>query len=217
MHKISTVVFTALLLSSSHASAQSSGCEEGFVSLFDGKTLSGWMGATDGYEVKEGAIVCIPKVGGNLFSDKEYGDFHLKLEFRLTPGGNNGLAIRSPNVKGSAAYQGIELQVLDNTAEKYSKLKPYQYHGSVYGIVPAKREGLKPTGEWNRQEVIYRGSHMTVILNGVTIVDADVIEASTPNTMDGKDHPGAKRTRGHIGFLGHGSAEAFRNLRIKEL
>lgn len=217
MHRLSILTFAAVLLTNSTIFAQSSGCEFGFVSLFDGKTLDGWMGATDGYEVKDGAIVCIPKIGGNLFTEKEYGDFHLKLEFRLTPGGNNGIAIRSPNIKGSAAYEGIELQVLDNTAEKYSKLQPYQFHGSVYGIVPAKREGLKPVGEWNRQEVIFQGSHIKVILNGVNIVDADVTEASTPQTMDGKAHPGVKRTKGHIGFLGHGSAEAFRNLRIKEL
>jgi hypothetical protein len=217
MHKISMLALFLVLLSGATASAQASQCEEGFVSLFDGKSLDGWIGATDGYEVKEGAIVCIPKIGGNLFTEKEYGDFHLKFEFRLTPGGNNGIAIRSPNIKGSAAYEGIEIQILDNSAEKYQKLQPYQFHGSVYGVIPAKREGLKPVGEWNSQEIIYQGSRIQVILNGITIVDGDVLEASNPQTIDGKNHPGLKRTKGHIGFLGHGSAEAFRNLRIKEL
>lgn len=194
-----------------------SAAADDFVSLFNGKNLEGWVGSLDGYKVVDGAIVCIPDKGGNLFTKDEYSDFHLKFEFKLPPGGNNGLGIRCPIVEGSAAYSGIELQVLDDTAEKYAKLQPYQYHGSVYGIVPAKRGHLKPVGEWNTQEVIAKGRHVKVILNGAVIVDANLDEASTPKTMDGKDHPGVKRTTGHIGFLGHGSDVAFRNLHIKDL
>lgn len=189
----------------------------GFKPLFNGKDLEGWTGSVDGYKVEEGAIVCIPKKGGNLFTKEEFANFHLKFDFQLEAGGNNGLGIRCPLVKGSAAYAGIELQILDNKAEKYAKLHPYQYHGSVYGVVPAKRGFLKPAGEWNHEEVIADGPHIKVILNGHTIVDADIEEASTPKTMDGKDHPGLKRKSGHIGFLGHGSRVAFRNLEIKTL
>jgi len=190
--------------------------DEGFVSLFNGRDLTGWIGATKGYAVEEGAIVCLKKGGGNLYAKKEYSDFHLKFEFRLTPGANNGLGIRTPTGV-NAAYQGMELQILDNSAPKYANLKPYQFHGSVYGVVPAKRGHQKKVGEWNRQEVIAKGGHITVILNGATIVDADVWKIDPAKTMDGRPHPGLHNKKGHIGFLGHGSRVEFRHIRIKEL
>jgi len=118
---------------------------------------------------------------------------------------------------GDAAYKGYELQILDNTAPVYSNLKPYQYHGSVYGIIPAKRGFLKPVGQWNYQEVKIKGDDIKITLNGTTIVEGNIHEASKDGTPDGKDHPGLKRTSGHIGFLGHGSLLWFRNIRIKEL
>jgi len=188
--------------------------DEGFVPLFNGRDLDGWTGDTDGYVVEDGKIICRP--GGNLYTEKEYSDFALRFEFKLTPGANNGLGIRAP-LEGDAAYVGMEIQILDNTADGYKDLKPYQYHGSIYGVVPAGRGYLKPVGEWNFEEVIARGNLITVNLNGTTIVDADIREASTPETMDGRPHPGLKRTTGHIGFLGHGSPVEFRNIRIKEL
>lgn len=191
---------------------------DGFASLFNGKDLNGWVGNKTAYQAKDGLIVVDPKGGGggNLFTEKEYSDFILRFEFQLTPGANNGLGIHAP-LEGDAAYVGKELQILDNTAPIYADLKPYQYHGSVYGIIPAKRGYLNPVGAWNREEVIVRGSQVKVILNGTTIVDGDFLEASKNGTMDGRDHPGLKRTKGHIGFLGHGSALKFRNIRIKDL
>ncbi len=110
----------------------------GFVSLFDGISLTGWQGATDGYTVVDGAIQCLPGKGGNLLTEKEFSDFELRMEFRLPPGGNNGVGLRAP-AQGHVATEGIEIQILDNTAEKYKTLAPYQYHGSVYGLIPAKR------------------------------------------------------------------------------
>ena len=190
--------------------------EDGFVSLFDGKTLAGWEGSVNGYEVEEGAIYCKVKGGGNLYTAKEYGDFHFKFEFQLTPGANNGIGIRTPR-NANPAYAGMEIQVLDNTAEKYSKLQDWQYHGSVYGVVAAKRGALKPVGEWNEQSIICKGSHIQVILNGEVIVDADLKKASDPKTIDGKNHPGLEREQGYIAFCGHGARVGFRNLRIKEL
>ena len=192
--------------------------EEGFVPLFNGKDLSGWTGDTTSYVAESGKIVVYPRrgSGGNLYTEKEYSNFILRFEFKLTPGANNGLGIRAP-LSGDAAYVGMELQILDNTADRYKNLRPYQFHGSIYGVVPAKRGYLKPVGEWNFEEVIANGSQITVKLNGVTIVDADIDKASTPETMDGKEHPGLKRDKGHIGFLGHGSNLEFRNIRIKEL
>lgn len=190
--------------------------EQGFIPLFNGQDLNGWIGDPNGYSIENGTIVVNPKGGGNLYTEREYIDFIFRFEFKLTPGANNGLGIRTP-LEGDAAYVGMELQILDNTAPKYQNLKPYQYHGSIYGVVPAKRGYLRPVGEWNQEEVIVKGSRIKVILNGVTIVDADIKKAVASGTMDGKEHPGLKRSRGHIGFLGHGSRVEFRNIRIKEL
>ena len=156
------------------------------------------------------------KAGGNVYTADEYGDFIFRFEFKLTPGANNGLGIRT-GLSGDAAYSGMELQILDDTAAKYATLQPYQYHGSIYGVVPAKRGHQKPVGEWNSQEVIAKGPQITVNLNGTTIVDADIEKASTPKTMDGRDHPGLKNPKGHIGFCGHGDYLEFRNIRIKPL
>jgi hypothetical protein len=190
---------------------------DGFKLLFNGKDLTGWQGNTKGYVVRDGMIFVEPELGGgNLYTADEYSDFIMRFEFQLTPGANNGLGIRTP-LKGDPAYSGIELQILDNTADKYKDLQDYQYHGSVYGVVPAKRGHLKPVGDWNYQEVIAKGNQITVKLNGTTIVDADIEKASTPKTIDGKDHPGLKRDKGYIAFCGHGDKLAFRSLRIKPL
>jgi len=189
--------------------------EEGFVSLFNGKDLSGWTGDTKGYLAEDGMIVCKP--GGVLYTEKEYSDFIFRFEFKLTPGANNGIGIRWPG-KGDAAYAGMEIQILDDTAEKYAKLQPYQYHGSIYGIVPAKRGHLKPVGEWNVEEISAIGPHIKVTLNGVVIVDANLDEIKqTDNMHDLKKHPGLHNKSGRIGFLGHGSVVWFRNIRIKDL
>lgn len=188
----------------------------GFVSLCDGTTLAGWTGALGGYTVEDGVIACIPKRGGNLFTEKEYSDFILRFEFQLTPGSNNGIGLRVP-AGGHASYDGMEIQVLDNSAERYAKLQPYQYHGSVYGIIPAKRGYLKPVGAWNTQEIRCIGRHVTVILNGETIVDGDLDEASAGGTLDHKEHPGLMRTTGHIVLCGHGSDVKFRRMRVKRV
>jgi HEAT repeat protein len=193
---------------------------EGFVPLFNGIDLNGWTGNTTDYFAQEGMIVCRPtgKGSGNLFTEKKYSDFIMRFEFQLTPGANNGLGIRAP-LTGDAAYQGMELQILDNEAAIYSKLQPYQYHGSVYGVIPAKRGFLKPVGEWNYQEVQAIGTRIRIILNGEVILDGDIAEASQNNTatIDKRQHPGLLNKSGHIGFLGHGSPLKFRNLRIKDL
>ena len=190
---------------------------EGFVSLFDGRSLDGWQGGVDGYEVVDGELRCRKGADGTLLTNREFGDFVLRFEFRLTPGANNGLAIRAPE-KGNAAFEGMELQILDDGHPMYATLKPWQMHGSIYGVVPAERGCLKPVGEWNAEEVTVRGSQVTVVVNGKTIVDADVAAfrdgAATP---DGQQHPGLGRTAGRIGFMGHGDEVHFRAIRIREL
>lgn len=191
---------------------------EGFELLFNGENLDGWVGNKTDYVVEDGVIVIYPGRGGsgNLFTEKEYANFNFRFEFQLTPGANNGLGIRAP-LEGDAAYNGMELQILDNTADKYKDLKVYQYHGSVYGVIPAKRGFLKPVGEWNVQEVIVEGDNIKVLLNGEVIVDGNIKEARKGGTMDGKKHPGLKNKKGHIGFLGHGDVVRFRSIRIKVL
>ena len=188
---------------------------DGFVSLFNGKDLAGWAGAVDNYEVVDGAIRCQAGKGGTLHTKDEYGDFVARMEFRLPPGGNNGLAIRYPG-SGDTAYVGMcELQVLDSEHPKYATLDKRQYHGSVYGMAAAERGYLRPTGAWNEQEVTVKGSRIMVELNGSVILDADV--AAVKDFMGGKPHPGMNRTSGCFGFAGHGDPVEFRNVAIKRL
>lgn len=191
---------------------------EGFVSLFNGRNLNGWVGDTISYKAQDGCILVTTgnDFGGNLYTKDEYADFIYRFEFQLTPGANNGLGIRTP-LEGDAAYVGMELQILDNIDPIYANLKPYQYHGSVYGVIPARRDFQNPVGEWNYEEVVVQGTHVKVTLNNTVIVDGDIAEARDNGTMDHKDHPGLKNTKGHIGFLGHGSVLRFRNIRIKTL
>ena len=192
--------------------------QQGFKLLFDGTNLDNWVGNKAGYLLQDGAIVVNPQStsGGNLYTKDEYSDFEYRFEFQLTPGANNGLGIRAP-LEGDAAYVGMELQILDSEADIYKNLQPYQYHGSIYGVVPARRGYLRPIGEWNEEVVVVKGTRVKVILNGETITDADIKEPSINGTMDHKEHPGLKRTTGHIGFLGHGDVVRFRNIRILPL
>ena len=190
-----------------------------FISLFNGKNLDGWVGDKQAYHVENGMIVIDPeKQGGdgNLYTEAEFSDFILRFEFQLTKDANNGLGIHAP-LTGNVAYEGKELQIIDNKQTKYGKLKPWQYHGSVYGVIPAKTGFQKPVGEWNEQEVTVKGSSIKVVLNGHIILDGDVLEASKNGTIDGRDHPGLQKTNGHIGFLGHGDVVRFRNITIKDL
>jgi len=190
---------------------------EGFISLFNGKDLTGWVGDTKGYAAVDGAIRCMPGKGRNLYTAHEFGDFIFRFEFLLQPGTNNGIGIRAP-LTGDAAYAGMEIQVLDDTAPKYAKLQPWQANGSIYNLVAAKKGHLKPVGEWNTEEIRAVGPKITVVLNGVTIVDADLDEVrKTAEPAILKKHPGINRPAGHIGFLGHGDRVDFRNLRVKPL
>jgi Domain of Unknown Function (DUF1080) len=187
-----------------------------FKPIFDGKSLDGWIGATDNYEVVDGAIRCKPNSGGNLLTENEYENFIARIEFRLPPAGNNGLAIRAPRNVGDPAYSAMcELQVLDTEHPNYANIDPRQAHGSVYGMVAATRGYLRPTGQWNFQEVTVKGSHIRVELNGNVILDTDVSQVT--EFMGDKPHPGKDRTKGHLGFAGHGDPVEFRNLSIRTL
>lgn len=199
--------------------------QEGFVNIFDGKTLNGWIGlkgSTDSYYVKDGMLICKDTGKEHIFTEKEYANFLLRLEIRLDKGSNNGLGIRD-QVSAQPHLEGNELQVLDNSYYPCWKhgvkreLKEYQYHGSLYGVVPAKRGALKEPGEWNQQEVVCNGRQLKVTLNGEVILDCNLDEVQP---IDGLEHPGLKYAKGRIGLHAHGNFGAevfFRNMRIKEL
>jgi hypothetical protein len=189
----------------------------GFHSVFNGKDFTGWAGPLDNYQVKDGAIMCRPSKGGTIYTKEEFGDFVARLEIKLPPGGNNGLAIRYPG-QGDTAYQGMcEIQVLDDHYEKATgeKIDPRQAHGSAYGMVAAARGYQHPIGEWNYEEVSIKGPTIKVELNGTVILDCDLSQVH--EYLAGHAHPGKDRTRGYFGFAGHNDPVMFRNISIKPL
>lgn len=188
----------------------------GYKSAFNGKNLKGWAGPTNNYSVAHGEIQCLKGKGGTIYFNEELANFSTRIEFKLPPGGNNGLAIRYPG-GGDTAYVGMcELQVLDDTAKKYAKLHPAQYHGSAYGMVPAARGFQRPVGEWNFQEVTVDGTTIKVELNGTLILNADLAKVDNPMS-DLSKYKGRLRKSGYFGFAGHGDAVSFRNVSIKHL
>lgn len=196
-----------------------SAAEDGFVSLFDGKTLDGWflvnkMGP--GFLVRDGMIVCPYEGGQKLMTNKEYANFVLRMEYKLQEDGNNGIGIRAPR-DGQTSVYGMEIQILDQSGPKYKpmKLLPEQYHGSIYGVWPARTGFLNKPGEWNDQEIRADGRRITIRLNGVVVLDADLDNVREPDVL--KKHPGVTRKSGHIVLLGHQAHVEFRNLRIREL
>jgi hypothetical protein len=190
----------------------------GYQPIWNGKDFAGWTGPVENYEVKDGAIVCKAGKGGTIYTNEEYADFAVRLEFKLPPGGNNGLALRYPG-KGDTAYEGLtECQILDDNYEKVrGKIDPRQAHGSAYGMVAAARGYQFPIGEWNFEEVTVKGSTLKVELNGTVILDTDLSKLDTAKFMAGKPHPGRDRTSGHFGFAGHSDPVMFRNVSIKKL
>jgi hypothetical protein len=181
--------------------------ETGFHDLFNGKDLTGWKGGDA--VVEDGVLI---SRDGTTMTEATYANYELDFEFRLPAGGNNGIGIHYPG-HGDGAYTGMEIQILDDTAPKYAELKDYQYHGSLYFFVPAKKAPLKPVGEWNHQRISVVGPEVTIQVNGVEVVrgNLDEIEPKHP------EHEGVKRRSGHIALLGHRSPVGYRNIRIREI
>lgn len=193
--------------------------------LFNGKDLTGWMGDIAGYAVQDGILIC-NKGGMSLATEKEYSDFALRFEFKLEESGNNGIGIRVPK-DGHPSRDGMEIQILDHDGKAYngeavladgktqklSWLKPWQYHGSIYGIYPAKTGYLKPIGEWNTETIIAIEDHLMVIVNGAVVVDA-FLDDITP--VDGDPHAGMKNKHGHIVLAGHDDRVEFKNLQLAD-
>ena len=189
----------------------------GFKSVFNGRDFTGWAGPLDEYVVTNGAITCRPNKGGTVYTKESFTNFIARVEIKLPPGGNNGLAIRYPG-NGDTAYLGMcESQVLDDNYEKATgeKIDPRQAHGSAYGMVAAQRGYQHPIGEWNYEEVTVKGSTIKVELNGTVILDTDL--AKVTDFMAGHPHPGKDRTSGYFGFAGHNDPVMFRNISIKPI
>jgi hypothetical protein len=192
------------------------GDEKAFKSVFNGNDLTNWTGPVDDYEVKDGAIQCKPGRGGNLFTNDEFDNFVVRFEFKMPPGGNNGIGLRAPITQDQLAFVATEIQLLDDSDPKYADLHDYQVHGSLYGLAPADRGYLRPDGEWNWQEIALDGDKLTVIVNGFEVLNTNVAEVSK-KPMDGKEHPGANRKSGHLALCGHNDPVAIRNIRVKRL
>ncbi len=195
--------------------------DDGFVEHVNGTDLSNWQGAVENYEVVDGAIVCKQGKGGDLLTKEEFENGIIRVEFKLPPAGNNGIALRTP-LGGHSAKDGLELQVIDNdgynaklAAAGKGGLKDYQHHGSLYHCVGAKTGYLRPVGEWNYQEIEVNGQHIKVTLNGTKILDLNLDELDRSQI----EHPpaGLDRTKGFIGFAGHSDPVAFRSFKVKRL
>ena len=183
--------------------------------LFNGKDLSGWqiIGGDEGsWKVKDGVLFTEGEGGGWLSTIREFGNFKLELEFRVPPAGNSGVFIRAPH-QGDPAYSGMEIQVLDDYAEKYSDLKPWQYTGSIYGIMPPAIRASKKANQWQKMEILCNGPKIEVMLNGQLIIDANLIDHMNKE----REHPGLKRRKGFIGLQNHSSKIEYRNIYIEEL
>lgn len=204
---------------------------QGFKVLFDGRSMENFTGNLTDYIPVDGNIYVTAGYGngGNLYTKDEYGDFIFRFEFCFEKEGvNNGVGIRTP-MGVDAAYEGMEIQILDHDAPIYKGLREYQVHGSVYGIIPAKRIKHKPLGEWSTEEIRAVGDRITVTVNGEVILDGNIRKAcqghnvapdgsgNNPYTVDHLNHPGLFNKKGHVGFLGHGAGVKFRNIRIKSL
>jgi len=177
--------------------------------------LVGWQqidGQEETWHFEGGILRTEGEDGGWLATLRQYDDFMLSLEFRVSPGGNSGVFIRTP-LEGDPAYAGMEIQILDDDAERWRDLQPYQYAGSIYDVQAPSERASRRADEWQTMAIAARGTRVRVTLNGAKVVDTDV--TYFPYKFD--THPGLKRPRGYIGLQHHGSRVEFRNVRIREL
>jgi hypothetical protein len=186
---------------------------EGFVPLFNGKDLAGWRvlnGKISVWGAQPGLLYVQGSGGGWLMTEKEYSDVEIWLEYKMPKHGNSGVALRAP-MKGDPAYQGMEIQLLDD--RDYKGLRPAQFTGSIYDVVPPSQHVTKPHGQWNKIHIIAKGRHVIVELNGIRTVDANL-----DDHLDRvKTHPGLTRAKGHLGLQSHDGRVEFRNIYVKEL
>ncbi len=214
---------------------------QGFELLFDGRSLENFHGNTSAYVPVDGCIYVSAQYGGqgNLYTKKNYSDFIFRFEFFFdVPAVNNGIGIRTgKDVTGvDAAYDGMEIQILDHDDPVYqghpygyTGLRPYQNHGSVYGIFVPEHIDFGPIKQWHTEEIKAVGDHITVTVDGKVVTDVNVRDAvqghnvapdgskNNPYTLDHQNHPGLFNKEGHISFCGHGAGVKFRNIRVLDL
>ena len=185
----------------------------GFEALFNGRDLSGWQGYngnTDGWEVQNGLLRTLGQTKGWLLTTKEYSDFEFRVEYRLGTGANSGLGLRGVP-KGATVSPGLEVQILDDPA--YPNLRPTQYTGAIYNVVPRRMAAGRPAGEWNEMRVTADGPHVRVMINNAIVLEADLDEYRS----QWAHASGPVRPRGCIGLQSWGGLVEFRNLFIKPL
>ncbi|HOA75169.1 MAG TPA: alpha-L-fucosidase [Phycisphaerae bacterium] len=179
-----------------------------------GDTMPGWISRgnepTEAWFVRDGVLECTGagKLWGEWWgTEREYTDVCIDLEYKLSPGANSGIYLRTPAV-GHPSSVSYEIQLLDDDAEKHQHLKPAQFTGSVYKVVAPEKRAAKPAGEWNHIRVTADGDRIVVVLNGETIVDATSREY--PEFLN-------RSTRGFIGLQNHHTPVWFRNIRVADL
>jgi hypothetical protein len=192
--------------------------EPGFLTLFDGQLFAGWTlgpGATDGFALVDGALLCRAGVDGRMFTEREYGDFLLRFDVRAEEGGYAGLALRA-SMEGDPAVLGLEMQLGPGPMRIVGG--GMGGHGSLVGVASssAAHGGYYRRGHgWNEQEVVVQGRRVRSTLNGRLILDVDVNELADREVL--LTRPGLLRDRGHVGLLTRGGGVELRNIRIREL
>jgi len=189
---------------------------EGFVPLFDGKTFEGWDGGLRGYSIQDGVLICRWCAGGRIHTVREYSDFVLRLDLMLCDGAENGIGLLvPPGWCHHPSYEGVRIQIADDSSEKHGSRPRYHQHGAIYGVIEAAAGHLQPQGHWNEQEILCRGSRIRVTLNRAVILDVhmDTLGDEHPDEFE---HPGLKRRSGTIDLLGGSDEVKFRNMRIRE-
>ncbi len=205
--------------------------KEGWRLLFNGKDLDGWKGYNldsmpDNWSVEEGCLVCLGKgsdMRGDLITVQEFGDFDLKLEWKLSPGGNSGIfyrVVEAPQYP-TPYVTGPEYQLIDQLGWKGKKLADWQTTGAAYAVYPPVNPRIKPALEWNTAEIVVKGNHVIHYLNGAKVVEYDLQSEDWKKRVSEskwKDHPEyGMASKGHIGLQDHGSRIWFRNIKIREL
>jgi hypothetical protein len=170
-------------------------------------------GKLDSWQATKDGIACVKPGGGYLAADDEYGDFELRLEYRLLKaGGNSGVGLRFPR-GGWPSTEGMEIQLIDEGPARHPDLKPVYANCSVYSFVPPKARAAKSVGEWNRLQILCKGPRLQVTLNGVEVQDVDLDKQTAPGK--GKLPLSQRPRRGLIGLQSHGDPVEFRAIELR--
>ncbi len=197
---------------------------DGWQLLFDGKTTAGWRGYHQagmpaGWDVVDGALTRTG-AGGDIITTRQYGDFELALDWKISEGGNSGVFYRVTEDGEYGYFTGPEMQVLDDARHADGKNR-LTSAGSCYGLYAAPAGVVKPAGEWNSARILVRGNHVEHWLNGQMVVSYELGSPDwTAKVAASKfsQWPGyGKAVRGYIALQDHGDWVAYRNIRIREL